>query len=161
MATQTAAATPPLTVVPDASIYKEIENAIDAPGILAAAIEEYKKQRTDARAELVNAIGADLATAPVNVDTAIEKVRTWKAKDKALAEKIEATEELLTIIEAEFEALKTTQPVALRNVLQAKINQLEVEIASENDKEKFLREQIKLLKSRLREIDSSITTEEH
>lgn len=140
-------------VVPDAGTDKEIENTIDAPRRLAAAIAEFKKKRTDAEAELANSLGKDLSVAPLNVENAIEKLKAWKAKDEALAAKIASAEELQLIIQAQIDELKATQPDALRAALRRKLAQLEAEAAAEEDKEAALKKQIDALKALLDELE--------
>ena len=140
-------------VVADAGTYKEIENTIDAPGRLAAAIAEFKKNRTEAEAELANSLGKDLAVAPLNVENAIEKLKAWKAKDEALAAKIASAEELQLIIQAQIDELKATQPEALKVVLRRKLEQLAAEAATVEDKEEVLKKQIDALKALLEEIE--------
>ena len=152
MATQPVAAQ--LSVVPDAQTQKEIENTIDAPGPLADAIEEFKKNRTAAEVELAQSLSKDLAAAPLNVDRAIEQYRAWKTKDDLLAAKVKTAEELQQIIEKRIEELKTTQPETLRTVVQARLDQLEKQVATEKEKEHLLREQINTLKHLLADLKS-------
>ena len=71
-----------LSVVPDAQTQKEIENTIDAPRRLSEAIEDFKRKRAEAEGELAQSLNKDLATAPLNADSAIEKHKAWKAKDE-------------------------------------------------------------------------------
>ena len=151
MGTQTAPAQ--FAVVADAGAYKEIENTIDAPGRLAAAIEEFKRKRTEAEAELANSLGKDLAVAPLNVEKAIETLRVFKTKDEVLAAKIASAEELQLIIQAMIDELKATQPEALKVVLRRKLEQLEAEAAAEEDKEKLLQQQIDAIKALLDEVE--------
>jgi hypothetical protein len=151
MATQPAAVQ--FGVVADASTYKEIENTIDAPGRLAAAIVEFKKKRTDAEAELANSLGKDLAVAPLNVEKAIEQLDAKKKKDEALVAKIASAEELQLIIQAMIDELKAHQPKALEVVLRRKLEQLEAEAAAEEDKEELLKKQIDDIKALLDEVE--------
>ena len=151
MATQLA--TLELRVVPIPETQKEIENTLDAPRRISEAIENFKKQRADAEAELVRSLRKDLAVAPFNVESAIEKYKALKARDDALAAKIEIAEQLRTIIEKRIEELKTTQAEALKAVIQRKIEQLEKEAAAEQDKAALLQEQIDALKELLQELE--------
>ena len=75
-------------------------------------IKNLKKQRTDAEAELARSLSKDLAAGPLNVESAIAKHKASRAKDDALAAKIQAAEEVRTFIEERIEELKTTQPEA-------------------------------------------------
>ena len=75
-------------------------------------IKNLKKQRTDAEAELARSLSKDLAAGPLNVESAIAKHKASRAKDDALAAKIQAAEEVRTFIEERIEDLKTTQPEA-------------------------------------------------
>ena len=151
MATQLA--TLELRVVPIPETQKEIENTLDAPRRISEAIENFKKQRADAEAELVRSLRKDLAVAPFNVERAIEQYKAWKARDDALAAKIEIAEQLRTIIEKRIDELKTTQAEALKAVIQRKIEQLEKEAAVEQDKAALLQEQIDALKELLQELE--------
>ena len=132
MATQLA--TLELRLVPIPETQKEIENSLDAPSRIPEAIENFKKQRADAEAELVRSLRKDLAAATFNVKRAIEQYKAWKARDDALAARIEIAEQLLANIEKRIEELKTTQAEALKAVIQRKIEQLEKEAAAEQDK---------------------------
>lgn len=145
-------------VVPDASTSKEIENTIDAPRILAAAIEDFKSKRVAAEAAFANSLAKDLAVAPLNVESAIGKEKAWKASDEALVQKIKAAEELLPIIEEQIDQLKEMQPDAMRTVLQRKLDQLEKEAAAEKEQAALLRKQIESLKALLCELDKPAAT---
>jgi chromosome segregation ATPase len=151
MATQLA--TLELRVVPIPETQKEIENTLDAPRRISEAIENFEKQRADAEAELIRSLRKDLAAATFNVERAIEQYKAWKARDDALAAKIEIAKQLRTIIEKRIEELKTTQAEALKAVLQRKIEQLEKEAAVEQEQAELLKEQIDSLKALLEEID--------
>jgi polyhydroxyalkanoate synthesis regulator phasin len=151
MATQLA--TVELRLVPTAQTQKEIENTIDAPRRLAEAIEEFKRKRANAEAELAQSLAKDLAAGPLNVESAIEKHKAFKARDDLLASKINTAEELRPIIEELIEELKRSQPDALKAVLRRKLEQLEKEAAAEQDKAELLKEQIESLKALLEEID--------
>jgi polyhydroxyalkanoate synthesis regulator phasin len=151
MATQLA--TVELRLVPTEQTQKEIENTIDAPRRLAEAIEEFKRKRANAEAELAQSLAKDLAAGPLNVESAIEKHKAFKARDDLLASKINTAEELRPIIEELIEELKRSQPDALKAVLRRKLEQLEKEAAAEQDKAELLKEQIDSLKALLEEID--------
>ena len=151
MATQLA--TVELRLVPTVQTQKEIENTIDAPRRLAEAIEEFKRKRANAEAELAQSLAKDLAAGPLNVESAIEKHKAFKARDDLLASKINTAEELRPIIEELIEELKRSQPDALKAVLRRKLEQLEKEAAAEQDKAELLKEQIDSLKALLEEID--------
>jgi phage replication-related protein YjqB (UPF0714/DUF867 family) len=75
-------------------------------------IQNLKRKRTDAEAELARSLSKDLARAPLNVESAIAKHKTWRAIDDGLVAKIQAAEEVQTFIEERIEELKTTQPEA-------------------------------------------------
>jgi chromosome segregation ATPase len=153
MATQTA--TSPLSVVPDASTYQKINNTVDAPRALATAIEQFKTQRAAARTALTSAHAKDLAGAPLNVDSAIEKEKAWKTSDEALAAKIKAAEDLKETFEKQIEDLKKTQPEVLQTVLQTKVDKLEAEVKVkvENEQTNVLKEQIRFLRSLLDDVN--------
>jgi hypothetical protein len=59
-----------LSVVPDAQTQKEIENIIDAPRKVAEAIEAFKKNRADAKADLAQAIAKTSLPRPRTSSTA-------------------------------------------------------------------------------------------
>lgn len=144
-----------LSVVPTAEMQKEIENTINAPGRLTEAIEKLKKECADADAALVQSLSKDLAAAPLNVDSAIERYKAWKTKDDALAARIKTAEELRPIIQRRIDELKTTQPELLKAVLQRKLEQLENEAAAEKDKAALLQKQIGEFKALLNELERS------
>jgi phage replication-related protein YjqB (UPF0714/DUF867 family) len=75
-------------------------------------IQNLKRKRTDAEAELARSLSKDLARGPLNVESAIAKHKTWRAIDDGLAAKIQAAEEVQTFIEERIEELKATQPGA-------------------------------------------------
>ena len=147
-----------LSVLPATETQKEIENTIEAPRKLADAIEEFKKKRADAETELAQSLSKDLAAAPLNVESAIEKYKAWKAKDDALAAKIKTGEELQPIIQRRIDELKTTQPEVLKAVLHRKLEQLEKEAAAEQDKAALLKDQIDTLKALLQELEKPGST---
>jgi chromosome segregation ATPase len=155
MATQLA--TLELSVVPIPETQKEIENTLDAPRRISEAIENFEKQRADAEAELIRSLRKDLAAATFNVERAIEQYKAWKARDDALAAKIEIAKQLRTIIEKRIAELKTTQAEALKAVIQRKIEQLEKEAAPEQDKAALLQHQIDALKELLQELEKPAT----
>lgn len=144
-----------LSVVPDAQTQKEIENTIDAPRLLAEAIEDFKKKRTDAETELAQSLAKDLSAAPLNVDSAIEKCKAWKAEDEALGAKMKSAEELLSIIERRIEELKASQPESLKAVIQRKIEQLQKEAAEEKQNAQLLQKQIDVLKALLTDLEKT------
>ncbi|MGB9277908.1 MAG: hypothetical protein WCC08_22025 [Terrimicrobiaceae bacterium] len=146
-----------LRLVPTAQTQKEIENTIDALRRLSEAIEEFKKKRANAEAELAQSLARDLAAGPLNVERAIEKHKAWKATEDLLAAKINTAEELRPIIEELIEELKCSQPDALKAVLRRKLEQLEEEAAAEQDKAALLKEQIDSLKALLQEIEKPAT----
>ena len=123
-----------LRVVPIPETQKEIENTLDAPRRISEAIENFKGQRADAEAELVRSLRKDLAAAPLNIERAIEKHKDSKARDEALAAKIETAEALAVIIAKRIEESKNTQPEVLKAVLRRRLEQLEKEAAAEQDK---------------------------
>jgi hypothetical protein len=119
-----------LSVDPTGQTQKEIENTIDAPRRLSEAIDEFRRKRANAEAELAQSLARDLAAGPLNVERAIEKHKAWKATDDLLAAKINTAEELRPIIEELIEELKCSQPDALKAVLRRKLEQLEQEAAA-------------------------------
>jgi RecA/RadA recombinase len=139
-----------LSVVPDAQ--KGIEYTIDAPRRLAEAIEAFKQNRVDAETELAQSLSKDLAAAPLNVDSAIEKHKAWKAKDELLVAKIKTAEELRQIIEKCIEELKTTQAETLKAVIRRKLDQLE-EAAKLEGGAKLIEGQIKSLTKLLDQLE--------
>jgi DNA repair exonuclease SbcCD ATPase subunit len=134
-------------VVPDSQARKEIEEAIDAFPKLEEAIAELKKQRKDAKGELAQLVARDLAAAPQSIDTAIARDKAWKAKDEALEAKISAAGQLQRKIEARINELKTAQPDAFREVIQARLAQLARETAEDKSKMDVRKKQIAKLKA--------------
>ena len=149
---------PVLAAVPDDGTYQKINNIVDAPRALASAIDQLKTQRAAARRTLASTLANDLATASINVDTAIAKEQAWKTSDEAFAAKIKAAEDLKEIFEKQIEDLETTQPEVLRTVLQTKIDELEAEIKVEHEQTELVREQIKFLRSLLHEVNAKQST---
>jgi uncharacterized protein (DUF2252 family) len=140
MATQPASVQ--LSVVPDAQKQKEIENTFDAPRKLAEAIEDLKKKRVDAKADLAQAIAKNLAAAPLNVDSAVAQYTAWKTSDDALAAKIKACEALRPIIVNHEQELKKNQRDAVIAYLEVRLKKLEAEMDSEEGKEELLKLEI-------------------
>ena len=136
----------------DAGTYKEIENTIGAIDRLEAAIVEFKKKRTDAEAELANSRERSRGRALERRDGDRE-LNAHKAKDGALAAKIASAEELKLIIQAMIDELKANQSEALKVVLQRELEQLEAEVAAEEDKEELLKKKIDAIKALLDEIE--------
>jgi phage replication-related protein YjqB (UPF0714/DUF867 family) len=75
-------------------------------------VQNLKKRRAEAEAELTRSLSRDLAAGPLNVESAIAKHKASRAKDDALVAKIQAAEEVQTFIEERIEELKRTQPEA-------------------------------------------------
>lgn len=143
-----------LSVVPTAETQKEIENTINAPSRITDGIEALKKERADAEIALVKSLSKDLSSAPLNVAGAIEKYKAWKAKDDALAARLQTAEDLRPIIQQRIDKLKTTQPEMLKAVLSREIEQLETEAATEKDKAAVLQKQIAEFKALLSELET-------
>ena len=85
-------------------------------------IERLKHERSDAESDLSKSLVRDLAAAPLNVDSAIEIHKIWKAKDGELAAKIKNVEELRPIIERHIMELKNTQAEVLKAVIRRKLD---------------------------------------
>jgi polyhydroxyalkanoate synthesis regulator phasin len=142
-----------LSVVPGLEAQKEIENTLDAPRRLSETIEDLEKKRADAQAELAQSLAKDLAAGPLNVDSAVEKYKAWKAKDDALAAKIKIAEELRPIIDERIEELKDTQAEALKAVIRRKLDELQKEAEVEKDKAELIEKQIESLTKLLGELE--------
>jgi len=123
MATQATAAQ--LSVVPGAETYREIENTIDAQKKLGDALAELKKKRAEADTELAQTLCKGLTAGPINIDSAVEKLKATRSKQESIDLKIKACEELCCIVDAPIQEQKHTHPERLRNVVQAKLEQLE------------------------------------
>jgi hypothetical protein len=131
---------------------KEIENTLDASRRISEVIERLKHERGDTEADLSQSLVRDLAAAPLNVDSAIEKHKIWKAKDGELAAKIKSAEELRLIIERHITELKNKQAEVLKAVICRKLDSragdrqifeyLENEAAAEKDKAALIKAQI-------------------
>ena len=78
--------------------------------LLCIFIKDLEKKRAEEEAALARSLSKDLAASPIDVESAIEKHKAWRAKDDALAAKIKACEELRRFIEERIEELKTMQP---------------------------------------------------
>jgi chaperonin cofactor prefoldin len=109
---------------------KGIENILDASEKLKEAIEGLKKQSKDAKAEVTQLLVKDLAATPFSVDGAIAKYKAWNAKGEALAAKITAAEELLSVIDEGIKELKKTEEKALGSAIDRKVGELEEVIKS-------------------------------
>jgi exonuclease V gamma subunit len=142
-----------LSIVPGPETQKEIENTLDAPRRISEAIENFKKQRAEAEAELARSLAKDLAAGPLNVEIAIEKHKAWKAKDEAVAANSKTAEELQPMLEQRIQELGSTQPEVLKAAIQSKLEQLEKAAAEEKEKTALLKEQIDALKTRLQELN--------
>jgi phage replication-related protein YjqB (UPF0714/DUF867 family) len=73
-------------------------------------VQDLKARRAQAKTELAQSLSRDLAAGPLNVETAIAMHRAFRAKDDALAEKIQAAEELQTFIEEHIGGVERTRP---------------------------------------------------
>jgi phage replication-related protein YjqB (UPF0714/DUF867 family) len=69
--------------------------------LLCIFINDFETERIRRKAEFLQALSKGLATAPLNVERAIEDYRDWKAKDDALSAKINTAEELQSFGELE------------------------------------------------------------
>ena len=75
-------------------------------------VRDLKARRAAARTELTQSLSKDLAIGPLDVERAIAKHRAFRAKEGALAAKIEAAEELESFIEEHLEEVETRGPEA-------------------------------------------------
>jgi phage replication-related protein YjqB (UPF0714/DUF867 family) len=73
-------------------------------------VQDLKARRVGAKIELAQSLSKDLAAGPLNVERAIAKHRAFRAKENALAAKIEAAEELERFIEERIEDVETRRP---------------------------------------------------
>ena len=75
-------------------------------------VRDLKARRAAARTELTQSLSKDLAIGPLDVERAIAKHRAFRAKEGALAAKIEAAEKLESFIEEHLEEVETRGPEA-------------------------------------------------
>jgi hypothetical protein len=157
---RTSRATPFLLVPPSAGSSaptpQQIENIIDAPRSLVEALDEFKKKRKDAAAELVSTLARDLGAAPLNVEKAIARHRTWRTGDELLASKIETAEQLRPIVEGLLEELKGSHPDAFKAALHGKLDQLVKEATAEQEEVVLLKQQIEYLRAFLQRIEKPV-----
>jgi phage replication-related protein YjqB (UPF0714/DUF867 family) len=73
-------------------------------------VQDLKARRAEAKIELAQSLSKDLAAGPLNVERAIAKYRAFRAKEDALAAKIQAAEELERFIEEQIEDIEPTRP---------------------------------------------------
>ena len=156
MATEPALA---LTVLPGPQTQKEIENTLDAVPKLLLEIEELKRKHADALTELRQSLAKDLATAPLNTNTAAQKHKAWETKEQALVAKDKTAHDLLDSIGHLVTRLIQTQPEATEPVLLRKIEQLKHEAASEQAKVDRLRNQIGTWEALLETISESVAAQ--
>jgi hypothetical protein len=110
--------------IPDPQTLKEIGNVLDLHRKLEEAVEELKKQRAVAEAELTQLVKY-FAVAPLSVDTAIARHKALKAKYAALEAKITDAEELLSVIDERIKELKKEKAEAFETVRQQRLDQLD------------------------------------
>jgi hypothetical protein len=70
------------------------ENQMDAPSRLAEAIDDLGQKRQDAAEEFTQSLQKDLASGPLDAESAIVKYKAWKAIDNALIDKIKIARDL-------------------------------------------------------------------
>ena len=75
-------------------------------------VRDLKARRAAARTEFSQSLSKDFAIGPLDVERAIAKHRAFRAKEGALAAKIEAAEELESFIEEHLEEVETRGPEA-------------------------------------------------
>ena len=75
-------------------------------------VQNLKASRAAARTELTQSLSKDLAAGPLNVEKAIAKHRAFRAREDALTAKIQAAEELETLIEEDIQDVETPRPEA-------------------------------------------------
>jgi hypothetical protein len=153
MPTQTA--TTPLKVVPGPDVQQAFANTFYAPAKLSEAIEDFEKQRADAKDALVRSLAEDFAVDQPNVAGAITRYQTWETNDKALIAKIEVCRKLRCIIEEYIKDLKRTRRDEVKSFLQGKLHELEAERASEEGKERRLQCEIKEARDLLQQLEKT------
>jgi hypothetical protein len=89
----------------------------------------------------------DLGSAPLHVEKAVARHRTWRAVDELLASKIETAEQLPPIVERLLEELKRSHPGAFKTALHRKLDQLEDKANAEQEEVVLLQEQIEKLRA--------------
>jgi hypothetical protein len=151
MPTQTAPT--PLIVVPGPDVQQAFANTFYAPAKLSEAIEDFEKQRTEAKDALARSLAEDFAVDRPNVAGAITRYQNWETNDKTLVTKIEVCRKLRCIIEEHIEDLKRTRRDEVKAFLEGKLYKLEAERASEEDKETFLQGEIKKTRDLLQQLE--------
>lgn len=151
MTTQTA--TTPLTIVPGRDVQQAFANTFYAPAKLSEAIEDFERQRAEAKDALARSLAEDFAVDRPNVAGAITRFQTWETNDKTLVTKIEVCRKLRWIIEEHIEDLKRTRRHEVKAFFQGKLEKLEAERASEEDKETFLQGEIKKTRDLLQQLE--------
>jgi len=146
-------ATTPLTVVPAPDVQQAFASTFYAPAKLSEAIEDFERQRADAKNALARSLAEDFAVDRPNVAGAITRYQTWEINDKALVAKIEVCRKLRCIIEEHIEDLKRTRRDEVKAFLQGKLYKLEAEKAFEEGKERFLQGEIKETRDLLQQLE--------
>jgi hypothetical protein len=151
MPTQTAPT--PLTVVPGPDVQQAFANTFYAPAKLSEAIENFERQRAEAKNALARSLAEDFAVDRPNVAGAITRYQNWETSDKTLVTKIEVCRKLRCIIEEHIEDLKRTRRDEVKAFLKGKLYKLEAERASEEVKETFLQGEIKKTRDLLQQLE--------
>jgi hypothetical protein len=129
-------------------IEPEILSAIDARQKLQAAIEAETGKRDDAEVEFARAVAREIsASQVVNVDVVVQRDQAAKTAAERAKQRIEALGCVLEKINTRIEQLKTESPDVVAAVLTAKIETLEEALYEQEETEKGLESQIKLLKA--------------
>jgi len=129
-------------------IETEILSAIDARQKLQSAIELENGNRDAAEIDLARNVAREISASPVvNVDLVVQRDQTAKAAAERAKQRIEALGCVLEKINTRIEQLKAESPDAVGAVLTAKIETLEKVLYEQEEAEKGLETQIKLLKA--------------
>lgn len=129
-------------------IEPEILSAIDARQKLQAAIELEHDKRDAAEIDFATNVAKEIsASQVVNVDLVLQRDQTAKAAAERTQQRIEALGCVLEKINTRIEQLKAESPDAVGAVLTDKIETLEKALYEQEEAEKGLEAQIKLLKA--------------
>jgi len=131
----------------------EILSAVDARQKLQATIESESAKGEAADIEFARGVATDISNSQaVNVDALVQREQAGKTAGERVQQRIEALECLLQRINTRLEQLKAECPEAVSATLTKKIEALEQTLSEQEEAEKDVEEQIKLLRAELHKL---------
>jgi chromosome segregation ATPase len=152
-----------LTQTGTAALEKEFDDLLNARERMPRLIKALEEQRATAAQDFISTFAADLAAVKGEpdksfVDTQFGRLTTSNNAVADLSKRIDAFTAIAAGIAQRIEDLETANPDVAEGLLTRKIDNLEDKLKKEQDDEKLLNDQIKVLNEELHKVQGLSTT---